>query len=131
MNKLSTILLCIMFVSTNTFASTGAALVIGGAVAMSAKHKKEEEKKKEEINNEYHKYRADKVVITCRAHPSLFSYNQNDFSRAIKKCEDKLKQIIPDASLGDVLYIRDERDFVYIDYEVVRQPRTENKHEAH
>lgn len=120
MNKLSTILLCIMFVSTNTFASTGAALVAGGAVAMNANHKKEE------ITNEYHKYRADKLVITCRAHPSLFSYNKNAFSGAIEKCEEKLKQIIPDASLGEVLYIRDEIDFVYIDYEVVRPPRTDN-----
>ncbi|SKA66187.1 hypothetical protein SAMN02745213_01769 [Succinivibrio dextrinosolvens DSM 3072] len=126
MKKLATILLCFMFINTKTFAATGSAIVAVGAAAMAANHKKAEEKKKEIATTESQRYRADKLVITCRAHPSLFSHNKNAFSDAIEKCEDKLKQIIPDASLGDVLYIRDEKDFVYIDYEVVRTPRTEN-----
>lgn len=126
MNKLSIIILCFIFFSTNTLANSGAAIVAVGAAAMAANHKKAEEKKKEIAKTESQRYRADKLVITCRTHPSLFSHNKNAFSDAIEKCEDKLKQIIPDASLGDVLYIRDEKDFVYIDYEVVRTPRTEN-----
>lgn len=126
MNKLVTTALALLFFSTNTLANSGAAIVAVGAAAMSAKNKKAEEKEKEIATTESQRYRADKLVITCRAHPSLFSHNKNAFSDAIEKCEDKLKQIIPDASLGDVLYIRDEKDFVYIDYEVVRTPRTEN-----
>lgn len=126
MNKLSSILLSILFLSTSTFASTGAALVAAGAVSMSSNHKNAEEKHKEVITNEFHKNRADKLVITCRANPSLFGSNKNAFSDAIKKCEGKLKQIIPNASLGEVLYIRDEIDYVYIDYEIVKETSSED-----